>query len=413
MNRALALARIEHRVRPILASALPADKFIKLYSGTRTWFLDMLASSEPCADVPRSPVNLSGERFSLKYRNGLSNAAGFDKDGELLPFNYLLGAGFAVVGTVLDRSNTGNLMPVGNRLVNPWAPLPHSKSAINTLGLPSKGVDAVVENILAFREAFEPEDFPIGASVMPHPADTDYSRKLSSISDCVQKLLPVVDFLEINESCPNSAHKYDDLETRVKVVLNRRDDYFRQSKVYVPVFVKLRDAGDANYTVEVFTNLGVDGLVLTNTHTNHDEIRKKLDPRDLKIFERYREMSGTYAKGADGKPLYGGVSGRVIKEPVFAEVSKASRAIEAQSSHLQLIHVGGIENHADIERSRAVPHVALQEWYTGFMDALGVIHPDKLYKSMVLDPPGKKPYERGGPIYSSWTSESVKLTAKP
>ncbi len=407
MNRALALARVEHRVRPMLASVLPADKFIKFYSLIRTYVLDMLASSEPCANVPRSPVNLSGEKFSLKFRNGLSNAAGFDKDGSLLPFNYLLGAGYAVVGTVLDKPNAGNLMPVGNRLVNPWAPFPHSKSAINTLGLPSKGVDVVVENIRDFREAFEPEDFPIVASVMPHPKDTDMGQKLHSISDCVRKLLPVVDLFEVNDSCPNTSHDNSDLELRVNVVLNLRNDYFDKTGIYRPVFFKLRDAGDANHTVEVFSRLRVDGVVLTNTQIDYAKIRKKLHPKDLKIFDRYMEISGQYAKDGNGKPLRGGVSGRVIKEATLSEIVKASKAIEQQSSHLQLIHVGGIETHKDVENGRAVSHVALQEWYTGFMDALGVIHPDRLYKSMILGPPKKAPYEFKGPIYSSWTREKT------
>jgi len=407
VNKALALARVEHRVRPILASALPPKKFIELYSSTRTWFLDMLASSNPCASVPSNPVELKGEKYSLRFRNGLSNAAGFDKNGSLLPFNYLLGAGYAVVGTVLDRPHEGNLIPAYGKLVNPWAPLPHSKSAINTLGVPSKGVDVIVRNILEFRDAFEPENFPIGASVMAHPKSTDAWQNPRSVADCVQKLLPVVDFIELNESCPNT-HQNGDLELRMGVALGCRDDYFDKTGKYVPILVKIRNAGDANYTVEVFTRLKVDGLVLTNTQIDYDEIRKRLHPKDLKIFERYMEISGWYAKDASGNPLRGGVSGRVIKESSFREVARASSAIEKQSSQLQLIHVGGIENQADIKRSGAIPYVALQEWYTGFMDALGRISPETLYRSMVLDPPKKEPYELKGRIYTSWESALVK-----
>ena len=36
---------------------------------------------------------------------------------------------------------------------NPWVPLPDAHAGLNSLGLPSKGVDAAVRNIAAFRRA--------------------------------------------------------------------------------------------------------------------------------------------------------------------------------------------------------------------------------------------------------------------
>ena len=55
------------------------------------------------------------------------------------------------------------LIPLGRW--NPWVPLPDAHAGLNSLGLPSKGVDAAVRNIAAFRKAHAGgalDDFPIG-----------------------------------------------------------------------------------------------------------------------------------------------------------------------------------------------------------------------------------------------------------
>ena len=57
------------------------------------------------------------------------------------------GAGFAVVGTVLDKPHCGNQWVLN--YFNPWLPLPFSGAGLNSLGLPSKGVGKAITNIKA------------------------------------------------------------------------------------------------------------------------------------------------------------------------------------------------------------------------------------------------------------------------
>ena len=80
--------------------------------------------------------------MGLAFRNDLGNSAGLDKDGSLLELSYALGAGFTVVGTVLSEAHTGNVFSFlgGVWSGNAWTPLPLSGAALNSLGLPSKGV---------------------------------------------------------------------------------------------------------------------------------------------------------------------------------------------------------------------------------------------------------------------------------
>ncbi len=373
MSKGLIIAGLEHRLRRFLSQALPPDKFVKLYSRTRTWFLDMLATSYPEAYVPQRAVKVSG----VTFRNDLGNAAGLDKDGKLLAFHYLLGAGFAVIGTVLPYENEG---------VNIWTPLPYSNSALNTLALPSHGVDSVVENVRSFKDTFEPVDFPIGASVMGHPKDKNKPEELTGIMYCLEKLFPYVDFIEVNESCPNTPHGNDNLELRLKSIANKRDEYCSRIGRYIPVFVKSRDAGEADYTVELMMKCGMDGLILTNTQIKYDVLRPLLHPNDHKLFDYYLELSGKRTNGVSK----GGASGPIIKEIAFAEVEKAAKAIEQRNSSLIIGHVGGLSSFADMERSRAIsPVVKFREWYTGEMNALGIVPVSQLYRNTVLGVPAQ------------------------
>jgi dihydroorotate dehydrogenase len=373
MKKAFLVSSLEHTVRAKLSEYLPPAHFVKVYSRMRTWFLDMLASCRPEAYVPVDKVNVRG----LTFRNCLGNAAGFDKDGKLLPFNYLMGAGFAVVGTVLSEPWHGNLFQTYDKKSNPWTPLPYSNSAINSLGLPNHGMQYVKKNIAKFRNNLRPVDFPIIASVMGHPNHKDEHQKLVGIVLSVQELIPLVDGFEINESCPNTQHSDSGLELRLKTVLGVRDSHYASFGRYVPVWVKMRDAGNPDHTVDFLTKMGIDGIVLTNTQINYPEIRRSVHQKDLQLFDYYTEVHK------------GGVSGPLIKTFAYQQVAGAASAIERQKSRLVVTHVGGIGSWSDITHSKNLnPNIVkLHEWYTGFMYALGAEDPSAIYKNMIS---GKK-----------------------
>lgn len=370
MKKAFVAASLDHLVRPQLSRILPPDKFVQVYSRTRTWFLDMLASCRPEAYVPQEKVNIHG----VTFRNCLGNAAGLDKDGRLLAFNYLLGAGFAVVGTVLSEPYAGNLIRAVHKWANPWTPLPYSRSAINSLGLPSHGVECARENIVNFRRIFQPENFPIIASVMGHPSHKDEQKKINGILHCLQVLLPWVDGFEVNESCPNTEHSDKGLENRLRAVLGERDYHYERYGIYKPVLVKMRDVGNAEYTVKFLTKMGVDGVVLTNTQINYPKLRESVHPKDLPLFDYYT------------KTHKGGVSGPIIRAFAYGQVSSAVQAIEKQKSRMLVADVGGIETQSDIAHSRNLnPNIVkLHEWYTGKMNALGSQDPSCIYKDMIF-----------------------------
>jgi len=366
---AVTLARFDALMRPGLATVLPHSLFVWIYSSSRPLFLSLLAKGGfgEVTDFP-SPCSVLG----LGFRSDLGNSAGLDKEGALLDFNYELGAGFAVVGTVLNAPHTGNLFPMwGGMQFNAWTPLPFSGGALNSLGLPAHGVDVAVENIEDFRRrrgiapqvpgAPQPpvqKCFPIGVSIMGHPKQ-EGQEKLQGVLECVRKTLPLADFIEINESCPNVKHGGDSagLATRLSAVTRLRDEMKASTGRRVPIFVKLGDVGDAEVTVRLLAKHGVDGIIALNTQRDYSSFH--LPELDKKLLEYYTGIYG------------GGLSGPPIRERSMQQVTAVVSAIRKQrlQDRFVVVHVGGLSGATDVQSSRSTG-AELRQWYTGMVNAL-------------------------------------------
>lgn len=380
---AVTLARLDAKVRPNLALILPHAVFVWIYSTSRPFFLSLMSRGgyATVTDFP-CPRTVLG----LKFRGDLGNSAGLDKEGEMLDFNYEIGAGFAVVGTVLSAPHTGNLFPMWGGLLkcNAWTPLPQCGGAINSLGLPAHGVDVAIRNIEDFRHrrgipaqlpgaagAEQPlaKSFPIGVSIMGHPTQDD-QEKLDGVVDCVRKSIPVADFIEINESCPNVKHGGDPvgLAMRLSAVTKVRDEMKVSAGRRVPIFVKLGDLGDADETVRLLAKLGVDGIIALNTQRDYSSF--DLPKEDKSLLEYY---TGVYG---------GGLSGPPIRERAMKQVAAATAAVRSQrlEGRFVVVHVGGISDAGDVQRSRGMG-AELRQWYTGMVNALaeGEYGPTNLY----------------------------------
>ena len=396
---ALGLARVDDTLRPALQTVLPSEAFIALYSSSRTPFLHMMSAARSPTDTSLSKRHYA---MGLTFRNDLGNSAGLDKDGSLLDFSYALGAGYTVVGTVLSESHTGNVFSFLGGLWsgNAWTPLPQSGAALNSLGLPSKGVDAAVVNIAAFRErhnlppqraekrrAAKPPAassavssaapcFPIGVSIMGHPSHgSDAKRKLDGIVYCVEKALPQADFIEINESCPNVHHGGGgkakgaadaELAGRLQAVVRARDAAIKTTGRRVPILVKLGDVGDAKATVKFLAGCGVDGLVALNTQKDYAAF--ELPAQDEALLKHYTAKYG------------GGLSGPPMLARSTAQAQAAQRAVGELrlTGSFTVIHVGGVQSASDVQASRETG-CELRQWYTGLMHGLSQPEPWSLY----------------------------------
>lgn len=317
-------------------------------------------------EPPRHPVTLFKNK--LTFRNDLGNAAGLDKDGTLLEFNYKMGAGFAVVGTVLSSPHSGNLISTLKGTANPWTPLPYSQSALNTLGLPSIGIDKTLDNIKRFQDKFSPKDFPIGLSLMAHPKLPN-EKKADDLMKLFKKSKDVVDFIEINESCPNVGHKdglkdLEGLKEKMKAI-----NSLQEASHYTPTLYKFSQIPNPSEILPEFDSLNVDGIVAVNTQKDYKIFEKKIAPEDKSLFNYYIFN------------YQGGLSGKAIRSFSFNEVKKASDVIKEKNLNLELIHIGGISTSEDIQESRKMAN--LREWYTGFMEAIGKYSFNEVYKKVL------------------------------
>ncbi|MBX4196156.1 hypothetical protein KW805_01040 [Candidatus Pacearchaeota archaeon] len=360
------ISKIDHALRGPLTQIVPPKQIVDFYSRARPFFLDMLASINPHVQAPLQPVKIAG----LTFRNDLMNAAGFDKDGDLLAINYLLGAGGAIVGTTLSHPHKGNLIPAFGSSANPWVPLPYSHSAINSLGLPSKGIKKALYNIEEFKWKYQPKNFPIILSIMEHPLHTGRDR-LEELVKALRRALPIVDGIEINESCPNIKHNQTTQQQREKIKRLRAERDSLSTDHYVPIWYKLGNYGDIERTVEFFTELGADGIAGLNSQKNYHELENDVDIHDKQLFNYYTSKH------------QGGVTGRLIKKMARKSNQALAHAVNTMDSRLELTDIGGIQTWEDLEVRRTLsPKTKLYQWYTGLIYKLSSSDPENIYPTM-------------------------------
>ncbi len=189
------LARWEGRVRPFLV-ALPAPWAVRLYSAGRRRFLERLAAERPASYRP--PPELGRTLWGLRFRAPLGNAAGMFKNGAGYELAARQGAGYFLAGTTTARPRSGNR---AHGVALPFAPYPRSGAASNWLGLPNDGDEAVAARLARFERV---EGFPVGASLAGCPELAGGERLAALLRGLELYDRAGVDFLELNESCPNT-----------------------------------------------------------------------------------------------------------------------------------------------------------------------------------------------------------------
>ncbi len=127
------------------------------------------------------PTTIAG----ISLRNPVGLAAGLDKRCAYLASLGDWGFGYVVGGTVTARGRAGNAKPRVLRLVE-------SESAINALGFPGDGLGKALARLERMRRS--------AARVFVSIAALDEQET----SDCLTRLMPLVDGVELNISSPNT-----------------------------------------------------------------------------------------------------------------------------------------------------------------------------------------------------------------
>ncbi|WP_300343015.1 quinone-dependent dihydroorotate dehydrogenase [Nesterenkonia sp.] len=296
--------------------------------------------------LTRPQESLRTRALGIDWPSPFGLAAGFDKSATAVLPLACLGFGHIEVGTVTAQPQPGNPAPRLFRLVQ-------DQALINRMGFNNDGAAAVRRRLertaariakLRERGAHAPVvGVNIGKTkVVPlEGAVEDYLLSASTLA-------PVADYLVVNVSSPNTPglrqlQEIEGLRPLLRAVGEEAD---AAAGRHVPLLVKIAPDladDDVDAVAELVTELGLDGVIATNTTISRERLRS--------------EASVVEAAGA------GGLSG-----PVLAERSRQvlTRLRAGLGDSAAIISVGGVITADDVsERLRL--GADLVQGYTGFI----------------------------------------------
>ncbi|MBD9373945.1 quinone-dependent dihydroorotate dehydrogenase [Rhizobium sp. ARZ01] len=256
---------------------------------------------------PRLRQTLAG----LDFANPLGMAAGYDKNAEVPEALIRLGFGFAEIGTVTPKPQSGNPKPRIFRLTA-------DEAVINRLGFNNEGHAAALQRL----EACSRQSL-IGVNI---GANKDSEDRIADYVAGIRTFYDVARYFTANISSPNTPglrdlQARDSLAALLSAVLSARAEQAIRTGRRVPVFLKiapdLTEEG-LDDIAEVALAHDLDGLIVSNTTLSRDGLTDR-----------------THANEA------GGLSGR----PLFEKSTIALAKMRARVGRaLPIIGVGGVSS---------------------------------------------------------------------
>ncbi|MBS3116201.1 hypothetical protein J4421_01255, partial [Candidatus Woesearchaeota archaeon] len=252
----------------------------------------------------------------------LSNAAGFNKNGDIPPtVLFYLGFDRVIIGTVTMDPWLGNPRPTIRR----YSP---SESMINWMGLPGEGVEIVAENLAAYGE--HPVPLTINIMSTPQKKSDDVLRDLEK-TVLTMRNVHSVDRFELNISCPNTHSTTGELDAREQyqqqleeMLVVVEENMNPHQKLYLKVSPNLT-LSEIKETVAIAKKHRVHGITATNTSTVHD--------RHYIPFSPMKE----------GKQI-GGASGNAVYSRSLETQKKFARMAAEADVQWEFIACGGINS---------------------------------------------------------------------
>ncbi|MGM4991309.1 quinone-dependent dihydroorotate dehydrogenase [Tardiphaga sp. 841_E9_N1_2] len=297
-------------IRALDAFSLPMLRMLDAEDAHRLAIrgLRMLPYARPRPDDPKLAVRA----FGLNFPNPVGIAAGFDKNAEVPDALLRLGFGFAEIGSVTPKPQSGNPRPRIFRLER-------DEAVINRLGFNNDGAEVVLRRLAARAQNGGIVGVNVGANKDSPDRTQDYVRLIETFA-------PVASYFTVNVSSPNTpglrnlqqAAELDDLLARVIDARER----VRKNAGDSPVLLKIApdlSLADLDDVVHVARSRGVDGMIVANTTIGR--------PSTLREQARSKEQGGL-----SGRPLFR-LSTRMVAE-TFVRVEGA----------FPLIGAGGIDS---------------------------------------------------------------------
>ncbi|XP_020488171.2 dihydroorotate dehydrogenase (quinone), mitochondrial [Labrus bergylta] len=286
----------------------------------------------------QDPASLEVNVLGLKFKNPIGIAAGFDKHGEAVDGLYKVGFGFVEVGTITPRPQEGNPKPRVFRLTTDHA-------IINRYGFNSCGLEDARQRLTARQETQKeqtkaglPLGINLGKNKLSQDAGADYLEGVRVVG-------ALADYLVVNISSPNTPGLRD-LQGKAKLhqllhtVLKERDAL--QGGCKPPVLLKIAPdltAQDKQDIADVVDELGVDGLMVTNTTVSRPETLQDANKAEV-----------------------GGLSGQPLKD---LSTSTVREMYNLTKGKVPIVGIGGVASGQDaMDKIRA--GASLVQLYTAF-----------------------------------------------
>jgi dihydroorotate dehydrogenase len=287
----------------------------------------------------RWPVKAMG----IEFPGPLGLAAGFDKNAEGIDALAALGFSFVEVGTVTGEPQPGNDRP---RLFR----LPKDRAVVNRMGFNNDGAEAVAERLARRRLSRRHTDVVLGVNIGKTKVvpEDDADAVAADYEKSTRLLAPYADYLVVNVSSPNTPGLRDlqSVERLRPLLVAVRRQADAVTSAHVPLLVKIApDLSDDDVlaVADLAVELGLDGIVATNTTTSREGLRSS--PAEV-------ERAGA-----------GGLSGRPLRQRAL-EVLELLR--DRVGPDLTIIAVGGIGDAHDA-RARLEAGATLLQAYTAFV----------------------------------------------
>lgn len=352
------LARSEKTLRPLMVG-LPPRIAVGFFSAGRKRFIENLGRSIP-SKLITPPESLARTLWGIRFRSPMFNAAGMFKNGDGYALVARQGAGAYLAGTTTGSPRVGNTK---HGVFQPFAPYPHSQAASNWLGLPNVGHATVAERLADLDRI---DGCPIGASVSASPQEAEKVALVELTDGMWLYEKAGVDFIELNESCPNvPGHAGSASTVMLDENLIRRCEhvfhtFLTKRPRRLPVIVKFsNDTHPAlvPLLIDLLTTLGFDGVNFGNTSTAYQAHGEKIVASEKKLYQYFTKNFG------------GGLSGKILKNSSLALCTLACENLAGRTckDEFHVIRTGGIDSPSDIVASEQAG-IALNQWYTGYFE---------------------------------------------
>jgi len=236
------------------------------------------------------------DAMGIHFPSALGLAAGLDKDAVAVKGLWLAGFSHVEIGTITPKGQPGNEQP------RAWREL-DVRGLRNRMGFNNDGADAAARRLARLRASRVGRRAIVGVNIGKNKVTSATDAPLD-YAYCARVLAPYADYVVVNVSSPNTPGLRDlqSVDSLRPILEHARAgaDAATVGGRRVPLLVKIApDLADADVdaVADLAVELGLDGIIATNTTIAHDRGEGGLSgppllTRSLEVVARVRARVG-------------------------------------------------------------------------------------------------------------------------